>query len=60
MTNVQSHLAVAATFCFSNPAKLNLNIDSNTSKFSRKVERRNRNGFSESNPYGDKTQVVRY
>ncbi|KAI3720125.1 hypothetical protein L6452_21035 [Arctium lappa] len=59
--------AVAASFCFSNPPKLNLNIDSNASKFrqkTRKTEGRSRNGFSESNPYGrnrdDNTQVVRY
>ncbi|XP_071715671.1 ATP-dependent RNA helicase HAS1-like [Rutidosis leptorrhynchoides] len=62
--------AVAASFCFSNPPKLNLNIDSNASKFrqkSRKIEGRSRNGFSENNPYGrnrggrdDNTQIVRY
>ncbi|KAL4557333.1 hypothetical protein LXL04_035508 [Taraxacum kok-saghyz] len=60
--------AVAASFCFSNPPKVNLNIDSNASKFrqkTRKPEGRSRNGFSESNPYGrnqgnDKTQIVRY
>lgn len=62
--------AVAASFCFSNPPKLNLNIDSNASKFrqkTRKIEGRSRNGFSENNPYGrnrgggdDNTQIVRY
>ncbi|GAV62816.1 DEAD domain-containing protein/Helicase_C domain-containing protein/DUF4217 domain-containing protein [Cephalotus follicularis] len=60
--------AVAASFCFSCPPKVNLNIDSSASKFrkkSRKVEG-TRNGFSESNPYGrqrgedDKRQFVRY
>ncbi|XP_015883074.3 DEAD-box ATP-dependent RNA helicase 51 [Ziziphus jujuba] len=61
--------AVAASFCFSNPPKVNLNIDSNASKFRmkrRKVEG-SRHGFSENNPYGklkgggdDKTQFVRY
>nr|XP_043622443.1 DEAD-box ATP-dependent RNA helicase 51-like [Erigeron canadensis]XP_043622444.1 DEAD-box ATP-dependent RNA helicase 51-like [Erigeron canadensis] len=57
--------AVAASFCFSNPPKVNLNIDSNASKFRQKT--RSRNGFSESNPYGrnrggddGKTQIVRY
>ncbi|CAH1454676.1 unnamed protein product [Lactuca virosa] len=57
--------AVAASFCFSNPPKVNLNIDSNASKFRQKT--RSRNGFSDSNPYGrnnrddnNKTQVVRY
>ncbi|XAR51267.1 RNA helicase [Bertholletia excelsa] len=60
--------AVAASFCFSNPPKVNLNIDSNASKFRkkrRKVEG-SRNGFSDSNPYGrqggdeDTRQFVRY
>ncbi|KAK9000055.1 hypothetical protein V6N11_082190 [Hibiscus sabdariffa] len=60
--------AVAASFCFSCPPKVNLNIDSNASKFrkkTRKVEG-TRNNFSESNPYGrqgsedDKRQFVRY
>ncbi|KAE8686190.1 DEAD-box ATP-dependent RNA helicase 27 [Hibiscus syriacus] len=60
--------AVAASFCFSCPPKVNLNIDSNASKFrknTRKVEG-TRNNFSETNPYGrqgsedDKRQFVRY
>ncbi|XP_031275268.1 DEAD-box ATP-dependent RNA helicase 51-like [Pistacia vera] len=60
--------AVAASFCFSSPPKVNLSIDSSASKFrkkSRKVEG-SRNGFSESNPYGrqggedNKRQFVRY
>ncbi|KAH6808444.1 P-loop containing nucleoside triphosphate hydrolases superfamily protein [Perilla frutescens var. hirtella] len=53
--------AVAASFCFSVPPKVNLNIDSNASKF----RKRSRNGFSTSNPYGrkgedDTRQFVRY
>lgn len=59
--------AVATSFCFSSPPNINLNIESNASKFrkkKRKVEGR-RNGFSESNPYGrkggdDTRQFVRY
>ncbi|PKI43905.1 hypothetical protein CRG98_035739 [Punica granatum] len=60
--------AVAASFCFSSPPKVSLNIDSSASKFrkkSRKVEG-SRHGFSESNPYGKqrgedvKRQFVRY
>ena len=59
---------VAASFCFTSPPKINLNIDSSASKFrkkTRKVEG-SRNGFSESNPYGrqrgedDTWQFVRY
>ncbi|XP_076919777.1 ATP-dependent RNA helicase HAS1-like [Bidens hawaiensis] len=57
--------AVAASFCFADPPKLNLNIDSSASKFRQKPQ--SRNGFSERNPYGrnrgggdDNTQVVRY
>ncbi|EEF33161.1 dead box ATP-dependent RNA helicase, putative [Ricinus communis] len=44
--------AVAASFCFSCPPKVNLNIDSNASKFRKKAHKGSRNGFSESNPYG--------
>uniref|UniRef100_A0A5B7AN07 ATP-dependent RNA helicase n=1 Tax=Davidia involucrata TaxID=16924 RepID=A0A5B7AN07_DAVIN len=60
--------AIAASFCFSCPPKINLNIDSNASKFrkkSRKVEG-SRHGFSDGNPYGrqkgedDTRQFVRY
>lgn len=61
--------AVAKSFCFSSPPKVNLNIDSGASKFRkkrRKIEG-GRNGFSESNPYGgrqisgdNKSQFVRY
>ncbi|CAI9113465.1 OLC1v1014073C2 [Oldenlandia corymbosa var. corymbosa] len=58
---------VAASFCFSSPPRVNINIDSNVSKFrnkKRKVDG-SRNGFSQSNPYGkkgegDSRQFVRY
>lgn len=59
--------AVAASFCFSSPPKINLNIDSSASKFRKKTRtvEGSRNGFSESSPYGrqredDKRQFVRY
>ncbi|GMJ13717.1 hypothetical protein like AT3G18600 [Hibiscus trionum] len=60
--------AVAASFCFSCPPKVNLNIDSNASKFRKKMGKVGgaRNNFSESNPYGrqrsedDSRQFVRY
>ncbi|KAK8690770.1 hypothetical protein V6N13_074296 [Hibiscus sabdariffa] len=60
--------AVAASFCFSCPPKVNLNIDSNASKFRKKTGKVGgaRNNFSESNPYGrqrsedDSRQFVRY
>lgn len=60
--------AVAASFCFSSPPKVNLTIDSSASKFRKKMRKveGSRNGFSESNPYGrqrdedDKRQFVRY
>lgn len=59
--------AVAASFSFSSPPKINLNLDSNASKFRkmRKVEGGRRNGFSKSNPYGrqrgdDNRQFVRH
>ncbi|KZV45971.1 DEAD-box ATP-dependent RNA helicase 51 [Dorcoceras hygrometricum] len=59
--------AVAASFGFNSPPKVNLNIESNASKFrkkTRKVEG-GRHGFNESNPYGRKgeddiRQFVRY
>ncbi|XP_065863015.1 DEAD-box ATP-dependent RNA helicase 51-like [Euphorbia lathyris] len=44
--------AIATSFCFSCPPKVNLNIDSNVSKFRSKKQKRSRNGFSETNPYG--------
>ncbi|KAI8541199.1 hypothetical protein RHMOL_Rhmol08G0043500 [Rhododendron molle] len=59
--------AVAASFCFTSPPKVNLNIDSNASKFRKKTPKvdGSRSGFSESNPYGrraedDTRQFVRY
>ncbi|CAA2985305.1 DEAD-box ATP-dependent RNA helicase 51 [Olea europaea subsp. europaea] len=59
--------AVAASFCFTSPPKVNLNIDSNTSKFRKKMKKveGSRNGFGEKNPYGRKgedetRQFVRY
>ncbi|RVX13998.1 DEAD-box ATP-dependent RNA helicase 27 [Vitis vinifera] len=60
--------AVASSFCFSSPPKVNLSIDSSASKFRKKTHKveGSRNGFSESNPYGrqrgqdDKRQFVRY
>ncbi|XWS37199.1 hypothetical protein CRYUN_Cryun19dG0022600 [Craigia yunnanensis] len=60
--------AVAASFCFSCPPKVNLNIDGNSSKFRKNMQKveGTRNNFSESNPYGrqgsedDKRQFVRY
>ncbi|KAI4302583.1 hypothetical protein MLD38_038309 [Melastoma candidum] len=42
--------AVAASFCFSGPPKVSLNIDSSASKFRKKS--RDGHRFSESNPYG--------
>ncbi|EPS70480.1 hypothetical protein M569_04273, partial [Genlisea aurea] len=42
--------AVAASFSFTSPPKVNLNIDSNASKFRKK----RRQGFSDANPYGRK------
>ncbi|XP_061365180.1 DEAD-box ATP-dependent RNA helicase 27-like [Gastrolobium bilobum] len=59
--------AVAASFCFSNPPNVSVNI--NSSKQRKKMQMRkvdgSRHGFSESNPYakgnaGDKRQFVRY
>ncbi|XP_042500526.1 DEAD-box ATP-dependent RNA helicase 51-like [Macadamia integrifolia] len=59
--------AVATSFGFSCPPKVNLNIDSSASKFRKKIRKveGTRNGFSENNPYGrkvedDKRQFVRY
>ncbi|GMY15401.1 DEAD-box ATP-dependent RNA helicase 51 [Fagus crenata] len=53
--------AVASSFCFANPPKVNLNIDSGASKFRRNM----RHGFNEKNPYGrqgggDERQFVRH
>nr|GMC69426.1 DEAD-box ATP-dependent RNA helicase 51 [Ipomoea batatas] len=46
--------AVAASFCFSSPPKVTLNIDSSAAKFRKKHKGEGRNGFSERNPYGNK------
>ncbi|XP_038895340.1 DEAD-box ATP-dependent RNA helicase 51-like [Benincasa hispida] len=54
---------VAASFCFSNPPKVNLNIDSSASKFrkkTRKVEGSSNNRFSKRKNEGDERQFVRY
>lgn len=47
---------VAASFCFDNPPKVSINIDSSASKFrnTKRKEGRSRNGFSSSNPYGNR------
>uniref|UniRef100_A0A2N9HK36 ATP-dependent RNA helicase n=1 Tax=Fagus sylvatica TaxID=28930 RepID=A0A2N9HK36_FAGSY len=60
--------AVASSFCFSNPPKVNLNIDSGASKFRRNMRKveGGRQGFNEKNPYGrqgggdDKRHFVRH
>ncbi|KAG6789398.1 hypothetical protein POTOM_005496 [Populus tomentosa] len=58
--------AVAASFCFSCPPKVNLNMESNASKFRKNTHKGSRNGFNESNPYGrqsdgdEKRQFARY
>ncbi|XP_059441273.1 DEAD-box ATP-dependent RNA helicase 27-like [Corylus avellana] len=60
--------AVASSFCFSNPPKVSVNIDSGASKFRRKIRKVDgkRHGFSESSPYGrqgggdSKRQSVRH
>ncbi|XP_010676690.2 DEAD-box ATP-dependent RNA helicase 27 isoform X1 [Beta vulgaris subsp. vulgaris] len=56
--------AIAASFCFSSAPKININIDSNASKF-RKKSHKIKGRFNESNPYGrrcddDTRQFVRY
>ncbi|KAM7280339.1 hypothetical protein ACFE04_007473 [Oxalis oulophora] len=62
--------AVAASFCFSSPPKVNLPLDSSVSKFKKKMRKvdgvATRNGFGPNNPYGRKKaedgapQMVRY
>ncbi|KAF7822239.1 DEAD-box ATP-dependent RNA helicase 27 [Senna tora] len=59
--------AVATSFCFSNPPKVSLGIDSSASKHRKKMRKveGSRHGFSDSNPYGkksaeDKRQFVRH
>lgn len=59
--------AVAASFCFSNPPKVSLGIDSSASKHRKKMRKveGSRHGFSDNNPYGkrnagDTRQFVRH
>ncbi|KAF6141245.1 hypothetical protein GIB67_024329 [Kingdonia uniflora] len=60
--------AVATSFCFSDPPKVHLGMDSSASKFRKNVRKNDgsRHGISESNPYGkqkgegDIRQFVRY
>jgi ATP-dependent RNA helicase DDX18/HAS1 len=47
-------VAVAKSFCFTSPPKVNLNIDSSASKFKKRKVEGTRNGFSPNNPYGRK------
>ncbi|XP_008777265.1 DEAD-box ATP-dependent RNA helicase 27-like [Phoenix dactylifera] len=51
---------VAASFCFSNPPKINLDLESNASKFRKKMRKvdGSRHGISASNPYGRKSADV--
>lgn len=58
---------VAASFCFSSPPKVNLDLESSASKFRKKMRKTegSRHGISASNPYGkqkgdDKRQFARY
>ncbi|KAG6524362.1 hypothetical protein ZIOFF_014270 [Zingiber officinale] len=58
---------VAASFCFTSPPKVNLDLESSASKFRKKMRRTdgNRHGISSSNPYGrqsgdDARQFVRH
>nr|XP_010910077.1 DEAD-box ATP-dependent RNA helicase 27 [Elaeis guineensis] len=48
---------VAASFCFSNPPKINLELESSASKFRKKMRKvdGSRRGISASNPYGRKS-----
>ncbi|XP_010910077.2 DEAD-box ATP-dependent RNA helicase 27 [Elaeis guineensis] len=48
---------VAASFCFSNPPKINLELESSASKFRKKMRKvdGSRHGISASNPYGRKS-----
>nr|CAB3497814.1 unnamed protein product [Digitaria exilis] len=53
--NLQSHLKVAASFCFKNPPKVNLGLESSASKHRKKMRRVDggrRHGIGPSNPYG--------
>ncbi|KAG6528191.1 hypothetical protein ZIOFF_010341 [Zingiber officinale] len=58
---------VAASFCFTSPPKVNLDLESSASKFRKKMRRTDgsRHGISSSNPYGrqsgdDTRQFVRH
>uniref|UniRef100_A0A1J3D128 ATP-dependent RNA helicase n=1 Tax=Noccaea caerulescens TaxID=107243 RepID=A0A1J3D128_NOCCA len=44
--------AVAASFCFSSPPKVNLNIESGAGKVRKARNQQSRNGFSPYSPYG--------
>lgn len=46
---------VATSFCFSNPPKINLDLESSASKFRKRKIDGSRHGFSTSNPYGSKS-----
>nr|XP_010923411.1 DEAD-box ATP-dependent RNA helicase 27 isoform X1 [Elaeis guineensis] len=48
---------VATSFCFSNPPKINLDLDSSASKFRKKMRNidGSHHGFSANNPYGSKS-----
>lgn len=59
--------AVASSFGFNCPPKVNLNLDSSASKFRKKAPagRTGKHGFDASNPYGkkgggDKTKFTRF
>ncbi|XP_010465969.1 PREDICTED: DEAD-box ATP-dependent RNA helicase 51 [Camelina sativa] len=47
--------AVAASFCFSSPPKVNLNIESGAGKVRKARNQQGRNGFSPYSPYGKST-----
>ncbi|KAF3780247.1 DEAD-box ATP-dependent RNA helicase 27 [Nymphaea thermarum] len=53
---------VAASFCFDSPPMVNLNIDSNASKFRKKMHKdgRNRHGISDLNPYDNCITVLKF
>ncbi|PRQ35751.1 putative RNA helicase [Rosa chinensis] len=50
--------AVASSFCFSNPPKVNLNLDSSASMFRKNMHRVDgiRHGINPRNPYGRKAK----
>jgi ATP-dependent RNA helicase DDX18/HAS1 len=48
-------LAVAESFCFSSPPKVNLNIESGAGKVRKARKQQGRNGFSPYSPYGKST-----